>query len=256
MYGEFNCSGVNFKAKYINRECDNLNDDGQLIDRTIADNIANQIKGKTCLITDAIHREKDKQAPMPYTMATLQSDCARKFGVTAAQTLEAAQSLYETHKLITYPRSNCKYLGDFHFEERHKVIKAIADTNKQFSPFVNDATAIKPHSCFNSKKMGAHYGIIPTTKSGDFENLSDLEKKVYNLVARSYLGLVFPSSRYKESVINLKVENLAFSVKTETLLCQGWEILYKNDTDNPDVEKSEAISIESNSSIKRSARLL
>lgn len=240
IYGNFNCNGINFKAKYINQENDNLNEDGHIVDKNIADNIKDKAKGKATTIVEANHREKEKQSPMPYTMATLQSDCARKFGITAKETLEAAQALYEKHKLITYPRSNCKYLGDFHFEERHKVIKAIAETNKQFSNFVSGATSNKPHPCFNSKKIGAHYGIIPTIKSANFEKLSDLERKIYNLIARSYIALIFPKSRYKESVITLNVDGLSFTVKSESLISQGWEVLYTNDKDNPDVEKSES----------------
>lgn len=236
--GLFEIGGTSFPARYITTENDPVNDKGQIIDKAFAATIANKVKNQPSLITQAKHSMKKKRSPMPYTMATLQSDCARKFGLTALETLDTVQSLYEKHKVLTYPRSNCSYLGDDHFNERHDVLKAISTTVPMFAKFIDSANATEIHTCFNSDKVGAHHGIIPTYTRANFDDFTDLEKKIYQLVARSYLALFYPPADYAVSDVEVNVADLHFSVRSETNRNKGWMTLYTNDQDNPDIEEA------------------
>ncbi|EOX3329400.1 DNA topoisomerase [Vibrio cholerae] len=239
LIGSFNFNGISFLAKYQTTDNDIVNDKGQLIDEKYSKSLAEKCKNKPASITAAKHGETKKLAPMPYTLATLQSDCARKFGITAMEVLEVAQSLYEKHKVLTYPRSNCSYLGTDHFNERQSVLKAIANTSPAFTKAVGGAVETQPHRCFNSDKVGAHHGIIPTSTSVNFAQLTDLEQKVYNLVARSYIALLYPASNYAVSQLSINCADLQFFVSAESRLRDGWEALYKNDQDNPDLVHDE-----------------
>lgn len=241
LVGQFTFGGVVFPAAYQTLDTDPVNEKGQLVDQSFTEALSQRIEGQTAVIASAIHKPVYKAAPMPYTLATLQSDCARKFGISAQQTLDTAQALYEKHTLITYPRSNCKYLGDDHFDERLDVLSAIGKTSGAFVPFIDGAKASKPHKCFNSAKVGAHHGIIPTTNTANFSALSDIEQKVYNLIARSYIGVLYPTAIYDKSDVTVKVAELQFSVSSEVLKSQGWKVLYQNDQDNPDIEENAEI---------------
>lgn len=237
LLADFKINGTRIPAKYIIKDSDPVNEKGKIEDESFLEDLREKITWQPTTIINAKHKTKEKFAPMPYTMATLQADCARKFGITAQETLDAAQKLYETHKVLSYPRSNCSYLGDDHFSERHSVLKAIAKTSPVFSSAIKGATSKTPHRAFNSSKMGAHYGIIPTKSSVDFSKLSDIEKSIYNLVARRYVALLYPPSTYNSSKIILKVADLQFGVEAEQLLSSGFEVMYSNDADNPDLEE-------------------
>ncbi|HAS5226699.1 TPA: DNA topoisomerase III [Vibrio cholerae] len=236
VIGQFEFCGVRFSAKYRTNDSDITNDKGQLIDEKYSKSLAEKCNGVSAQIMAAKHGETRKLAPMPYTLATLQSDCARKFGATAMEVLESAQALYEKHKVLTYPRSNCSYLGTDHFSARHSVLKAIAQTNPVFTKAVGGATEKEPHRCFNSEKVGAHHGIIPTATSVNLSQMTDLEQKIYNLVARSYIALLYPAAVYAVSELDIKSADLHFSCGAETRIFDGWWNLYKNDTDNPDLQ--------------------
>lgn len=238
VFGDFKINGVNFPAKYVIEDTDPVDDYGKINDKSFADFIAEKCIDENAIIETAKHSEVNKFSPMPYSLSTLQADCARKFGITSQQTLDALQALYETHKVLTYPRSDSKYLGDSHFKNGKSIINSIIKTNPVFSSFVSDSDSSSKHKCFNDKKFEAHHAIIPTETSCDFSKLSATEQSIYNLVARSFIALFYPPAKYGNSKITIKVADLQFHIETEKQLTNGWKALYSNDKDNPDIDES------------------
>jgi DNA topoisomerase III len=234
--GSFEFNKIKFKARYVTKPTDKINEKKQLHDLEFSKQISEIIKNKSATIEKAKHNKKEKIAPMPYTMAALQSDCARKFGASAMDVLNAAQSLYETHKALTYPRTNCNYIPKNRFDDRFKTIETIIKSNGQFKKFSDIPKNSSVHKCFNDEKCDVHHGIIPTITPVDFSKLTELEAKIYNLVARSFMAIISPCSVYNTSDIDIKIADLQFSLKREALIFSGWEVLYSNDSDNPLLE--------------------
>jgi len=105
----------------------------------------------------------------------------------AEQVLKAAQSLYETHQLITYPRSDCRYLPEGHWSDRHEVIAAIAATHPELTEAVVPDDIGRQSKAWNDKEVGAHHAIVPTQRQSSLRKLSKDEAAIYDLVARFYL---------------------------------------------------------------------
>lgn len=240
-YAASDINNVSFVAKYLPRDSDPVDENGRILNIDFAQSICEKVKGQPSTILSAKHSNSKRNAPYPYTLATLQADCGRKFRMSALDVLDAAQSLYEKHKVLTYPRSNCKYLGDESFNERKKVLNAIANTCNVFKNHIGGATNNKPHPCFNSKKVGAHHAIVPTSTAVNFDQLTDNEQKIYKLVARSYIALIYPHSEYKVSNVITEIADLQFGVKSEAKVIDGWEKLYASDSDNPDIEETSEV---------------
>lgn len=137
--------------------------------------------------------------------------------------LDICQKLYETHKLITYPRSDCRYLPEEHFAGRHAVMNAIS----VHAPDLLPQPVVDPdirNRCWDDKKVDAHHAIIPTARSSAI-NLTENEAKVYNLIARQYLMQFCPDAVFRKCVIELDIAKGKFVAKARFLAEAGWRAL-------------------------------
>lgn len=110
---------------------------------------------------------------MPLNLSTLQQICARRFGYKAKETLDIMQGLYETHKLLTYPRTDNRYLSDEHFTQAGDIADAIGATLPELATATAGMDKTQKHKAFNASKIEAHHAIIPTTKSGKGVQLNE-----------------------------------------------------------------------------------
>ena len=137
--------------------------------------------------------------------------------------LDVCQRLYETHKLITYPRSDCRYLPEEHFAGRHAVLNAISVHQPELYPQpVIDSD--RRNRCWDDKKVDAHHAIIPTARAGKV-NLTQDERNVYGLVARQYLMQFCPDAVFRKCVIELDIAGGKFIAKARFLAEAGWRTL-------------------------------
>lgn len=240
VLAHLNINNIQFGAKYSPSENDPVNENGHIIDESFTSKIIAAIENQQATIVSAKHRTAKRSPPPPYSQSVLQSDCARKFGVNAADVLEAAQSLYEVHKVLTYPRSDCRFLSLETFSKRGAILNAIGNGAPMLKAAASGASITTPSKCFNDSKITAHTAIIPTDKAPDFSKLNDLEQKVYLLVARSFIANLYPQSEYAVSDIELKIAGLQFFSGSESRVFLGWESLYTNDKDNPDLESDDS----------------
>ena len=103
---------------------------------------------------------------MPYSLSALQIDAAKRFGMNAQEVLTVCQSLYEKHKLITYPRSDSRHLPEEHYGQAASVLEAVANNAKEMATAVSAADTSLKSKAWNDKKVDAHHAIIPTPKKG------------------------------------------------------------------------------------------
>ncbi len=214
-----------FTAMWIPSEsCEpHQDEEGRLLNKALAEHVIKRIEGQPAIVTGYNDKRESETAPLPFSLSALQIEASKRFNLSAQQVLDLCQRLYETHKLITYPRSDSRYLPEEHFAGRHAVMNAIAS----HVPELQQVAAVDPdrrNRCWDDKKVDAHHAIIPTARAGNI-NLSDDERKIYTLVARQYLMQFCPDAMYRKCVIDLDIANGKFVAKARFLAETGWRAL-------------------------------
>ena len=214
-------------------------EDGRVLVRKLAETVVQKVTGQPSLITAVAKDQKKQHAPLPYSLSALQIDASKRFNLNAQKTLDICQQLYERHKLITYPRSDCRYLPTGHFAERHDVIDAIGKTVPALTNAISAADLALKSKAWNDAEISAHHAIIPTATSMDATRLSHDERQIYELIARQYLMQFYPPFVYAEHQIDVEIAGGQFIARQKTLLAPGWKALLVNDkTTGPDAEFS------------------
>lgn len=204
--------------------CESYQDEeGRLLHRPLAEHVVNRITGQPAFVTSYNDKRESETAPLPFSLSTLQIEAAKRFGLSAQQVLDICQRLYETHKLITYPRSDCRYLPEEHFAGRHSVLNAISIHQADLLPLeVMDSD--RRNRCWDDKKVDAHHAIIPTARASKV-NLTTDESKVFRLVAQQYLMQFCPDAQFRKCVIELDIAGGKFVAKARFLAEAGWRTL-------------------------------
>ncbi|MDW2149969.1 DNA topoisomerase, partial [Vibrio sp. 378] len=185
----------------------------------------NRIANQPAIVKESEQKQTKQSAPLPYSLSALQIDAAKRYGMSAQQVLDTCQALYEKHKLITYPRSDCRYLPLEHYSQAGTVTSAIANNAKELQSAVNGADLSIKSKAWNDKKVDAHHAIIPTPKQANVNALSGNEMKVYQLIARQYLMQFYPAAVYAEAKLVFDIAGGIFIAKGRQLVSPGWKAL-------------------------------
>lgn len=220
--------GESFEAKWKpSASCeDYMDDEGRVLSKKLAETVVAKVTNQSGKITKVTEQKKKQPPPLPYNLSTLQIDAAKRFTLSAKQVLDVCQQLYERHKLITYPRSDCRFLPTEHLREASRVTDAIAKTCGKLSDAVKQANLKLKTKAWNDSKVSAHHAIIPTSKSMDGSRLSRDESNVYELIARQYLIQFYPPFEYADKQIDSEVGGGLFIAKQKDVLAQGWKVLF------------------------------
>lgn len=200
-------------------------EDGRVTNRKLVENVASRIANQPATVTESEQAQTKQAAPLPYSLSALQIDAAKRYNFSAQQVLDLCQSLYEKHKLITYPRSDCRYLPKEHLAQAADVVAAIANNAQEMVTAVNDADLSLRSKAWNDSKVDAHHAIIPTPKKASVNALSGHEMKVYQLIARQYLMQFYPAAIYAEAKLVFNIAGGIFIAKGRQLLSAGWKVL-------------------------------
>lgn len=184
--------------------------------------VATRCQGKEGSVTAATTTTIKQEPPLLYALSTLQQDASKRFGMGAQAVLEAAQSLYETHKLTSYPRTDCQYLP----QSQHQAAADILNSLQNLEPYqtiAKQADATLQSNVWNDKKITAHHAIIPTG-SKLTTKLTETEAKLYDLICRRYLAQFYPAYQYDQTQIEITVADTVFQATGKQPLAQGWKI--------------------------------
>ncbi|CAM3860600.1 MULTISPECIES: DNA topoisomerase III [Pseudoalteromonas] len=218
-----------FEAKWVPSEACKpyMDEDGRVLVKALAENVADRISQKQATINKVETKPKKINPPLPYNLSSLQIDANKRYGLSAQQVLDICQALYEKHKLITYPRSDNRYLPQEHFVEREQVIAAAEHNQGIESKFIKLADMNLKGACWNDKKVEAHHAIIPTTKKLRSAQLGHRELQVYQLISVQYLAQFFHPYRYNETKVELEISGGQFKAQAKQITDQGFKILFK-----------------------------
>jgi DNA topoisomerase-3 len=236
VFASLELNGHLVKAKYLTTESDQIDDKRRLISDAQARHIAERVSGQDVRVTLAITKPERKTPPLPLNLSMLQQICAKKYGYKTKETLEIMQGLYETHKLLTYPRTDNRYLSDEHYYQAGDIAKAISETMPELFQATEAMDKSIKHKAFNASKIEAHHAIVPTTKSGAGIKLSEKEKNVYRLVALHYIGLYHQDSVRNKTKVHFDIKADTFTATQSVTVELGWEALDKK----PVIEQDES----------------
>ncbi len=203
-----------------------MDEEGRVLVKKLAENVVGRITDQPGEVTKLEKKNKKQAPPLPYNLSSLQIDAAKRFGMSAQQVLDSCQALYERHKLITYPRSDSRYLPKEHYAHRTGVIAAIAQTSQSLSQAAKSADPSLRSKAWNDSKVDAHHAIIPTEKKASVDRLAPAEKNIYELVARQYLCQFYPAYEYADTVAEITIAGGLFIAKAKMTLKPGWKVLF------------------------------
>ena len=205
--------------------------------RTFSRERAEQIKGRlenaALEITSVEKKAKKTMAPGLYDLTTLQREANLKYGFSAKETLNIMQRLYENHKVLTYPRTDSRYIGKDIVPTIKERLKAcgIGPYRKLAGALMNKPVQVNG-SFVDDKKVSDHHAIIPTEQFVQLDHMTNEERKIYDMVVRRFLAVLYPASQYEQVTMEAKVAGETFAASGKVIKSLGWREVYEGRADD------------------------
>ena len=205
--------------------------------RTFSRERAEQIKGRlenaALEITSVEKKAKKTMAPGLYDLTTLQREANLKYGFSAKETLNIMQRLYENHKVLTYPRTDSRYIGKDIVPTIKERLKAcgIGPYRKLAGALMNKPVQVNG-SFVDDKRVSDHHAIIPTEQFVQLEHMTNEERKIYDMVVRRFLAVLYPASQYEQVTMEAKAAGETFAASGKVIKSMGWKEVYEGGADD------------------------
>ncbi|MDD3394268.1 MAG: DNA topoisomerase III [Anaerotignum sp.] len=199
-------------------------------DESAAKDISMKTEGQNSLVTKVEKEDKRIPAPLLYDLTELQRECNKKFGYSAKKTLDIAQGLYEKRKMITYPRTDSRYLSEDMKGKVQNTMKRLAETRpfEEFAkPLLSGEKLVFTKRIIDNTKVTDHHAIIPTDIPIRLDSLAEDEKNVFLLVAARFISVFYPHFRYEVTKAYFTCQKERFLSKGTVLLDEGWQSVEK-----------------------------
>ncbi|HDR7793267.1 TPA: DNA topoisomerase III [Bacillus luti] len=200
------------------------------------DGIVKNLDKQNANVVEIDKKQKKSFSPGLYDLTELQRDANKKFGYSAKETLNIMQKLYEQHKVLTYPRTDSRYISSDIVGTLPERLKACGVG--EYRPLAHKVLQkpIKSNKSFvDDSKVSDHHAIIPTEGYVNFSAFTDKERKIYDLVVKRFLAVLFPAFEYEQLTLRTKVGNETFIARGKTILHAGWKEVYENHFEDDDV---------------------
>ncbi|MTI66372.1 MAG: DNA topoisomerase III [Firmicutes bacterium] len=210
----------------------------------------NNIENKKAKIVKVNKVNKKSYSPKLYDLTELQRDANKLFDFSAKETLSIMQNLYERHKLLTYPRTDSRYITTDIVSTLKDRIKSInLKPYKKFTAKLFNKTIKANKSFVDNNKVSDHHAIIPTEEIPVLDSLSRKERRIYDLVVKRFLAVLYPPFEYEQTTIKAKIGDEIFIAKGKIVKSKGWKEIYDNDIKDlnkdklPNINKGEELNI-------------
>ncbi len=249
-YWCLNAKGKGFTLNWI---------DNKTFKEEIADSIINKCRGKDGEVIEVKKATKKKYSPALYDLTELQRDANKIFGYSAKETLNLMQRLYENHKILTYPRTDSRYVTSDIVETIPERLKAVAFGEYRAVAEQLLKLGVKANKNYvDNSKVSDHHAIIPTEEKGNLANLNREEKNIYDLVVKRFLSVLMPNYEYEQTTIVVDIAKEIFIAKGNITKNKGWKRLYDNLKDEeeenqelPNLKKGDKVTIVSVNKVKK-----
>lgn len=213
-----------FQAQWLAPEsaCD---EEGRCIREAVMQQAAREIQqSMRASVTETETKRVRTAAPLPFDLGTLQQHCSKKWGMGAQQVLDIAQSLYETHKATTYPRTDCGFLPLSMLADVPQVFRALSMSLPACKPLLAACNPQQKSRAWNDANITAHHGIIPTMQTADISKMSDDERRVFDLICRHYIAQFLPLHEADKTQIRLRCGAHHLLAKGNVVIVSGWKL--------------------------------
>ncbi|AKG73966.1 DNA topoisomerase III [Salinicoccus halodurans] len=205
-------------------------------DKDKIDSIISKIGNEDLKITDIQKKAKKTFAPALYDLTELQRDANKQFGLSAKETLNVMQNLYERHKVVTYPRTDSRFISQDIVATIPERLKACGIGNYRSSAVKILRNKIQVNKSFvDDKKVSDHHAIIPTENHVHPSDFNEKEKRVYDLIIKRFIAVLLPPHEFEQMTINASIGKESFTARGKTVMKEGWKEAYSNKYDD-DIE--------------------
>ncbi|MCG8485546.1 MAG: DNA topoisomerase III [Clostridia bacterium] len=217
---------------------DSKTKDHKTFDEEKCDRILSSIQNKDAVVQEITKTHKKAYASKLYDLTELQRDANKIYDFSPKETLSIMQRLYESHKILTYPRTDSRYISSDIVETLKDRIKACGvGPYSQFTHTLLKGKIVANKSFVDNTKVSDHHAIIPTEQRVYLEDLSDKERKIYDLVIKRFLAVLYPPFESEQISIKCSVGDEPFSSKGRKVLKEGWKVIYGYDDDGDEFQK-------------------
>ena len=203
-------------------------------DRAFVEGIQKSLAGKSAVVSKLEKTAKKQAPPAAYDLTELQRDANKKFGYSAKQTLSLMQSLYERHKVLTYPRTDSRYITDDIVATIPERLRSVAQGSYQKAAMTLYRKPLSTKYIVNNAKVTDHHAIIPTEQPANFSKLTFDERNIYDLVVKRFLAVLSEPCEYDEVKVTLDIGSKSFYAKGKVIKKDGWREVYGSATDEED----------------------
>ncbi|MFL0165825.1 DNA topoisomerase III [Candidatus Clostridium helianthi] len=227
-----------FTLSWINKD-----NNSRIFDEEYASKVASKLRNSDGKIVNVSETNKKKFSPALYDLTELQRDANKIWGYSAKQTLNIMQRLYENYKILTYPRTDSRYITTDIVATIPERLKAISIGEYRTAAEELLRSKINGHKGFvDNSKVSDHHAIIPTEEKPNLSALSSEERKIYDLVVKRFLSVMLPPFEYIQTTVEAEVEGEKLVAKGKVIKAKGWKKLYdKLEEDNDDEEIKEQV---------------
>lgn len=232
--------GIEAQTKELKLTWQDQNGNARSFDKEKIDKIVHTLDKQNAKVIDIERKPKKSFSPGLYDLTELQRDANKLFGYSAKETLNIMQKLYESHKVLTYPRTDSRYLSSDIVSTLPERLKACSVG--EYRTLANKVLTkpIKANKSFvDDSKVSDHHAIIPTEEYVNFANFNDKERKIYDLVVKRFLAVLFPAHEYEQLTVQAEIGKEKFIARGKTVISAGWKEVYSNRFD--DEETSEDV---------------
>ncbi|WP_461207400.1 DNA topoisomerase III [Clostridium sp. DL1XJH146] len=218
---------INAKANGFILQWKDKNNNSNIFDEARVNKVLSATKGKEAKIVDVNAKDKKQYAPALYDLTELQRDANRIFGYSAKQTLSIMQRLYENYKVLTYPRTDSRYVTTDIVATLPDRLKAVSiGSYRAFATEILNKKISGNKSFVNNSKVTDHHAIIPTEQQADISLLSGEERRVYDLVVKRFLSVMLPPYEYTQTTLEADINGETFIAKGNVIKSKGWKKIY------------------------------
>lgn len=220
-------------------------------DKERMEKLLDRMKGKDGRITDIRKTPKRTYAPLLYDLTELQRDANKKFGFSAKETLNIMQRLYENHKVLTYPRTDSRYLSKDILPTIKDRLEAcgVGPYRKMAAAAIKRGVPAKP-AFVNDAKVSDHHAIIPTEQFVQLDHMTNEERKIYDLVVRRFLAVLYPPFEYEQTQVTVEIEGERFLASGRIVKSTGWKEVYEAEIFAESDEEDEEEAFETGKELK------
>lgn len=224
-------NGVPFTARWLSPKTA-TDEAGRCITESVAKVAAEQLRqAREAHVTSVNVERVCEGAPLPFDLSTLQEVCSRQLALDVQETLNIAQALYETHKAITYPRSDSGYLPESMLHEAPRVLEALLASDPSLRSILATLDRSRRSRAWNDAKVTAHHGIIPTLEPINLAAMSAKERAVYELIRTHYLAQFLPDHEYDRTKVRLSCAAETLDSTGKQVTVRGWRSVLTESAD-------------------------